>query len=142
MLPVEHLRVGPSVWRAVLARLRRPFGTVWLAVDGAEGGVDTPLFGRPPRADGTLGKIIRVAASTGALVLPVYCERLAGANFAGHVLEPYEAPAGRMDRAQLLSAVSHLDAVFDTPVRRLASQWYMAIEFPSEAAFAAVDERP
>lgn len=142
MLPVEHLRVGPSVWRAVLARLRRPFGTVWLAVDGAESGVDTPLFGRPPRSDGTLGKIIRIAASTGALVLPVYCERLAGANFVGHVLEPYEAPAGPTESTQLLHEVTRLDAVFDTPVRRLVSQWYMAIEFPSEAEFAAANERP
>ena len=140
MLPVEHLPVRPLVWRAVMARLRRPFGTVWLAVDGAEGGVDTPLFGRPARPDSTLGKIIRVAASTRALVLPVYCERLAGANFVGHVLEPYEPPAA-IDPSGLVREVTLLDAVFDAPVRRLVSQWYMAIEFPSEAAFAA-NERP
>jgi hypothetical protein len=70
----------------------------------------------------------------------VYCERLAGANFVGHVLEPYEPPAG-IDPAGLVREVTLLDAVFDAPVRRLVSQWYMAIEFPSEAAFAA-NERP
>lgn len=142
VLPVEHLRVGPLVWRGVLARLRRPYGTVWIAADDAEGGVDTPLFGRPPRADGTLGKIIRIAASTGARILPVYCERLAGANFVGHILGPYEAPAGPTKPAELLREVTRLDVVFDAPVRRLISQWYMAIEFPSDVAFATANERP
>jgi KDO2-lipid IV(A) lauroyltransferase len=142
MLSVEQLPIGPGVWRAVLTRLRQPFGTVWLAVDAAEGGVDTPLFGRPPRPDGTLGKIARLAASTGALILPVYCERLANVRFIGHVLEPCEPPATPVDTADLLQHVAHLNALFDTPVRTLLNQWYMAIEFPSDAAAAATIEGP
>ena len=141
MLSVEQLPIGPGVWRAVLTRLRQPFGTVWLAVDAAEGGVDTPLFGRPPRPDGTLGKIIRLAASTGALILPVYCERLSNARFIAHILDPCEPPATPVDTADLLQHVAHLSAVFDAPVRRLLDQWYMAIEFPSDAAVAATIER-
>jgi Kdo2-lipid IVA lauroyltransferase/acyltransferase len=141
-LAVEQLQIGPGVWRAILTRLRRPFGTVWLAADAAEGGVDTPLFDRAPRVDGNLSKIIRLASSTGALILPVYCERLPGVRFVAHVLEPYEPPATRVDTADLLQAVTHLNAVFEAPVRRLVSQWYMAIEFPTDAAPAARTERP
>jgi KDO2-lipid IV(A) lauroyltransferase len=133
-LAVEQLTMGPGVWRVVLNRLRQPFGTVWLAADAAEGGVDIPLFDRAPRGDGTLGKIVRLAASTGALMLPAYCERLPGVRFVAHVMEPYEVPAGRVDTAYLLQGVAHLSALFDTPVRRLLTQWYMAIEFPTDAA--------
>jgi KDO2-lipid IV(A) lauroyltransferase len=141
-LSVEQLHIGPGVWRAVLTRLRQPFGTVWLAVDAAEGGVDTPLFGRPPRLDGTLGKIVRLAASTGALILPVYCERLPRVRFIAHVLEPCEPRATPVDTADLLQHVAYLNALFDTPVRRLLNQWYMAIEFSSDAASAATTEGP
>jgi KDO2-lipid IV(A) lauroyltransferase len=140
MLSVEQLTIGPGVWRTVLNRLRQPFGTVWLAADAAEGGVDTPLFHRPPRADRTLGKIVRLAASTGALIVPAYCERLPGVRFVAHVMEPYEVRAGVVDTADLLQGVADLNALFDTPVRRLATQWYMAIEFPADAALAATTE--
>ncbi len=140
-LAVEQLTMGPGVWRAVLNRLRQPFGTVWLAADAAEAGVDTPLFDRPPQADRTLGKIVRLAASTGALILPAYCERLPGVHFIAHVMEPYEVPAGHVDTADLLRGVAHLNALFDTPVRRLVTQWYMAIEFPTGAAPAATTGR-
>ncbi len=134
-LPVEQLLIGPGVWRAVLTRLRQPFGTVWLAADAAEGGVDAPRLGRAPRIDGTMGKIVRLAASTGALVLPVYCERLDGVRFVVNVLEPLEPSS-----AQILSDVKRLDRLFDTAVRQLTAQWYMAIEFPAEANAAATDE--
>jgi Kdo2-lipid IVA lauroyltransferase/acyltransferase len=141
-LSIEQLAIGPGVWRAVLNRLRQPFGTVWLAADAAEGGVDTPLLGRPPRVDRTLGKIVRLAASTGALILPAYCERLPDVRFVAHVMEPFEVPAGHVDTADLLHGVSHLNALFDTPVRSLVTQWYMAIEFPPDATPAATTERP
>lgn len=139
-LAVEQLIMGPGVWRAVLNRLRQPFGTVWLAADAAEAGVDTPLFHRPPRADRTLGKIVRLAASTGALILPTYCERLPGVRFIAHVMQPYEVQAD-VDTADLLQSVVHLSALFDAPVRRLVTQWYMAIEFPTDAALTATTRR-
>jgi hypothetical protein len=50
-------------------------------------------------------------------------------------------PAGGVDTADLLQRVVDLSALFDTPVRRLATQWYMAIEFPTDAALAATKER-
>lgn len=140
-LPVELLHIGPGVWRAVLTRLRQPYGTLFLAVDAAEGDVDAPLFGRAPRLDGSLGKIVRLAASTGALILPVYCERLPNVRFTAHILEPCEPPATSVDTADLLQHVADLSALFDTPVRRLLDQWYMAIEFPSDAASAVTIER-
>jgi KDO2-lipid IV(A) lauroyltransferase len=137
MLPVEQLLMGPSVWRTVLTRLRQPFGTVWLAADAAEGGVDAPRLGREPRVDGTMGKIVRLAASTGARVLPVYCERFGSVRFVIHMLEAVEVPIRQAGAAELLLAVTNLDKAFDTHVRRLVSQWYMAIEFPSAEGLAA-----
>jgi lauroyl/myristoyl acyltransferase len=94
--------------------------------------VFAPHFGRRLRSDGNLGKIVRLAAATGARVMPIYSERLAGARFISHVLPPLELPRGRLDPDTLRAEVARLDAVFAPAVRRLVEQWYMAIEFGAD----------
>jgi KDO2-lipid IV(A) lauroyltransferase len=133
-LPLKVVPTGPQVWRTVAERLRRPRGTVWLAADETrDGRVLAPHFGRRLRIDGNLGKIVRLAAATGARVLPIYSERLRGARFVSRVLPPLEMPRGRLDDDAIRAQVARIDGIFEPIVRRLAEQWYMAVEFGEDA---------
>jgi KDO2-lipid IV(A) lauroyltransferase len=133
-LPVDFLAMNPRVWHRVGETLRRPGGIAWLAADeAANRRVYAPHFGRRLRSDGNLGKIVRLAAATGALVVPMYSRRTGGARFVAHLEAPMEFPRGRLAPEALLDQVARLDAVFAPIVRRLADQWYMASEFRFEA---------
>jgi lauroyl/myristoyl acyltransferase len=84
--------------------------------------------------------MVRLASTTGARILPVYAERRSGARFTVHALPAIDIDADRRDAAAILESVVRLDALLDPIVRRLAEQWYMAIEFgtgPSADANAA-----
>jgi KDO2-lipid IV(A) lauroyltransferase len=129
-LPVQLVPMGPRVWHNVAETLRRPGGIVWLAGDEASNGrVFAPHFGRRVRIDGNLGKIVRLAAATGARVLPMYSERLGSARFRSHILPILDMPRGRLDDQTIRAQVMRIDAVFAPIVKRLATQWYMAVEF-------------
>jgi len=130
VLPLELIPMHPRIWHTVADRLRRPGGIVWLAADDVrDAHVYAPFFGRRLRLDGNLGKMARLAAATGARILPIYSERLAGARFVTHLLPPVEPARGRRGEDALLAEVARLDAVFAPIVRRLIRQWYMAIDF-------------
>lgn len=132
-LPAELIEMDRHVWRVAAERLRRPGGVLWLAADEAYAGrVFAPFLGRVPTADGNLGKMVRLASTTGARILPIYAERQPGVRFVVHALPEIDVTADRRDAAALLEAVVRLDAQLDPIVRRLAEQWYMAIEFGTE----------
>ena len=129
-LPVDLIPMGRRVWHVVAQTLRRPGGIVWLAGDEvANGHVCAPHFGRKPRIDGNLGKIVRLAATTGARVLPVYNERIGSVRFHSHVLPMLDMPSGRLDDEEIRTQVMRIDAVFAPIVRRLVTQWHMATQF-------------
>jgi Kdo2-lipid IVA lauroyltransferase/acyltransferase len=133
-LPVDLVPMGRRVWHVVANCLRRPRGIVWLAGDEvANGRVFAPHFGRQPRIDGNLGKIVRLAAATGARVLPMYSERVGAAQFRSHILPMMQMPHGRLNDEEIRTEVMRIDAVFAPIVRRLLTQWYMAVEFGSDA---------
>lgn len=132
-LPVELVPMGQQVWRVVGERLRRPGGIVWLAADeAANGRVHAPHFGRRLRVTGNLGKIVRLAAATGARVLPMYNERIGTARFHSHILPVMDMPQGRLSEDELEAQVLRIDALFAPIVQRLLTQWYMAVEFGAE----------
>ena len=132
-LPVELVPMGRRVWHATADTLRRPGGIVWLAADEvANGRVFAPHFGRRPRIDGNLGKIVRLAAATGARVLPMYNERIGPTRFRSHILPLLEMPRGRLDDEATRDQVMRIDSIFAPIVRRLLTQWYMAIEFGAD----------
>jgi KDO2-lipid IV(A) lauroyltransferase len=129
-LPVDLVAMSPRIWHDVMRTLKVPGGIVWLAADDADGGrVFAPFFGRAPRTDGNLGKIVRLAAATGARILPLYNERLEGTRTVSHFLPLIEVPSGRLTGDTLREQIARLDAVFDPIVRRHADQWYMAVAF-------------
>lgn len=118
------------VWRAALQQLQTPGGVLLVAADEvADRRVGAPFFDRTPFVDGNLGKIARLALRTGAAILPLWCERLQGAQFITRTL-PLVQLSGRADvPGDVLAAVMRLDAVITPPVLRLADQWYMAVEY-------------
>jgi Kdo2-lipid IVA lauroyltransferase/acyltransferase len=93
-------------------------------------GVPVPSFGRALDRRGNLGKIVRMAARTGAIILPGFCERLPGARFSVQLLEPMEfVPRTADDPQETMRCVQHLDALFAPVVRRLLDQWFGLLEF-------------
>lgn len=129
-LGFDLVPMSPRVWAAVAELLRRPRGTAWIAADEvANGRVYAPHFGRQLRIDGNLGKIVRLAAATGARILPAYSERIGTLGFRSHIMPFLDMPKGRLSPAEIIAHVMRLDALFAPIVQRHLTQWYMAIEF-------------
>jgi Kdo2-lipid IVA lauroyltransferase/acyltransferase len=100
------------------------------ADDERNGRIGAPLFGRPipPRAN--LLNIVRLAWASGAVVIPVYAERLDGARFRVTYLAPVElAPEGEDLGARLIENVHRLDRVITPLVLARLDQWYMLLEY-------------
>lgn len=133
-LPVDLVPMGRNVWHGIAETLRKPGGIVWLAGDEVVNGqVAAPHFGRTPRIDGNLGKMVRLAATSGARILPMYNERIGPSHFRSHILPILDMPQGRLAPAEIQAQVMRIDALFDPIVRGLVTQWYMAIEFGGDA---------
>jgi Kdo2-lipid IVA lauroyltransferase/acyltransferase len=122
--------MSPTVWRDAIETLSRPGGVLIAAGDEIDDGrVGAPFFGRAPFADGNLGKLARIALRTGALVAPIYTERLDGANFVTHVLPPLDFSNLPRTPDAIAQATLAMEAAIAEPVRRLIDQWYMAFEW-------------
>lgn len=133
--PAQMIRSSPMIWRQVLTRLKRPGAVLWISVDEINTGqATTPFFGQPPRLDGNLGKVVRLAMRTGAIVVPFYSERHPGTRFTTHILPPMRFEGDPADDATALSAVAALDAAFTPPVVRLLDQWFMALHYHGSPA--------
>jgi KDO2-lipid IV(A) lauroyltransferase len=129
--PGKVLTIDAMVWRHALKHLEQPGGVMFVAIDEPfGGGMPVPSFGRPLDERGNLGKIVRLAARTGALILPSYCERLDGARFRTHLLAPFEIASGRdAGRHQLRERAAALDALFAPIVLRLIDQWFGLLSY-------------
>ena len=133
-LPAQVVKMSRTVWRTVLETLRQPRSIACIAVDEiADRRVYAPHFGRRLRTNGNLGKIVRLAAQTGARIMPCYSERLPGVRFISHTLPLIEVGTARLVDEALAAKVAVLDAIYAPIVRKLIDQWYMAIEFNMEA---------
>jgi KDO2-lipid IV(A) lauroyltransferase len=124
------ITIDSMVWRHALEHLGQPGGVLHIAVDeNNEGGVSMPSFGRAPDLRGNLAKVVRMAARTGAVILPCFCERLPGARFRVHFLEPVEfAPNTTVSAEETLHRMQSLDALFTPIVLRLIDQWFGLLE--------------
>lgn len=131
-VPADLLVHSRTVWRQGLAKLREPGGIFMVAADENAGGqVRGPSLGRPLRTDGNIGKAVRLALTTDALILPFYCERVAGAHLVSRYLEPLDFKGDPRDQDAVLEGVRVLDSTVEAPVLRLLDQWYMALAFRS-----------
>jgi lauroyl/myristoyl acyltransferase len=66
---------------------------------------------------------------TGAVILPTYVERTAGARFRMAILPAANAGATRDDKADLPASVARLDAVIEPVVRSHLASWYFLPKF-------------
>lgn len=129
---VDLIPMDAKVWHRLAEKLRHPGGVVWLAADEIVAGVVmAPHFGRQLKPNGNMGKIIRLAAATGARVVPIYNERLVGAEFISHILPPLDIPRGRLGSEGVLEQVARLDAVFAPIVRKHLDQWLWTVDLAS-----------
>ncbi|WP_372621968.1 lysophospholipid acyltransferase family protein [Falsiroseomonas sp.] len=92
--------------------------------------VQAPSLGRAPRAVGNIHRLVRLAALTGAAVLPVHALRVGrAARFrlvVGPALDLRRAPR---DVAALAADQAVLDAAAEAVVRAHPEQWLMATSF-------------
>jgi Kdo2-lipid IVA lauroyltransferase/acyltransferase len=130
-LPGTVLTIDGTVWRRAVHHLEQAGRILFVAADEhAEGRVSAPSCGRELDPRVNLHKIVRIASRTGAIVLPVYSERLGGARFVTHVLKPREFPRKlKMSPEEQLRHVAHLDALYAPAVLRLIDQWFGLLEF-------------
>ena len=142
-LPCDVRPMHPRVWREVLERLRRPGGVAFIAGDEPNAiSVSAPFFGRPPRTDGNLGKIVRLAAATGALIAPIYAERRPGVRFVIGLLPPTEVARDVKGEAAVMTEVLRLDAMIAPVIRRLADQWLITVYFGKDIKQLTVQSAP
>lgn len=118
----------PGVVAARIARrlLVEEKGVLLIFADDERNGyVNAPLFDRPVNPRSNLVTIARLAAASGAAVIPAYAERTAGARFKVIYLPPVELADG--DDA-LSTNVERLDRIITPPVLANLDRWYMLLE--------------
>lgn len=124
------LRPGIAAARTARRLLVERRGVLLVYADEERRGhVSTPLFGRaiPPRAN--ILDIVRLAAASGAAVVPAYVERLGeGARFRVTFLPPVELAAD----APTIANVRRLDEVITPLVLAHLDQWYMLFDYYRE----------
>jgi KDO2-lipid IV(A) lauroyltransferase len=130
-VPGKVLTIDGTVWRGAMRHLEQPGGILFLAADDQmEERISVPSFGRALDSRANIHKIVRIAFRTGAIILPLYSERLAGATFVTRVLKPLEFPRKlKMDADEHLHHVAHLNALYEPAVLRLIDQWYGLLEY-------------
>jgi len=130
-LPGKVLTFDSTVWRRALQHLEQSGGILFIAIDEVmEDRVSTPCFGRAldPRAN--VHKIVRIAARTGAIILPVYSQRLGGARFRTHILRPLEfRKQSRISPEEQQASALQLDRTYETAVLQLLDQWFGLLDF-------------
>jgi KDO2-lipid IV(A) lauroyltransferase len=123
------MTIDGNVWRRAMQHLEQPGGILFVAADTrAQDQVSTPSGVLDSQSN--LGKIVRIAARTGAIVLPLYSERLDGATFVTHVLPPLEFPRKlKISAEEQRHHVVRLDALFSPAILRLIDQWFGLLEY-------------
>ncbi|PZW51035.1 lauroyl/myristoyl acyltransferase [Humitalea rosea] len=124
---VRLIAPTPMAAREALRTLEARLQPLLVYVDEwKHGRVHAPALGRPLRAEGNIATVVRLAARTGALVVPAIPERLSGARFRLRFLPGLAMPPEQ----PLMVGIARLDAAIEPEVRRLMTQWLMAYVWP------------
>lgn len=122
---------GPNATRVALKALRDGSGFVIFADEFVRGRVHAPAFGRPHATAGSnIAYVARLAAMTGAIVVPVYCVREGdAARFTVRFLPPVALQTTNDRREDVAENVKRLDAVMDPLIRAHLDQWFYVLDF-------------
>ncbi len=85
--------------------------------------VQAPSLGRSISLDGNLGNALRLAAKTGAELLPAYVLRERGAHFRVHVLPAIQLRASGSAKDDMRANAEQLDAILGQAVLDNLEQW-------------------
>jgi KDO2-lipid IV(A) lauroyltransferase len=129
-LPGKVLTFDGTVWRRALQHLETG-GILFVAIDEVmDGRVSIPCFGRALDPHANVHKIVRIAARTGAIILPLYSQRLGGARFCTRILPPLEfRRQNRIGPEEQQASVLQLDRTYESAVLRLLDQWFGLLDF-------------
>ncbi len=127
----RFVAAGPNSVREAVRELKARHGPFIVYIDEfIRGRVQAPSFGRPLRADANIAYAVRLAALTGAVVIPAYCLRLGdAARFKVQFLPPLEVVSTGDRKADLAENVRRLDAVIAPIIQAHLDQWYFALDF-------------
>lgn len=90
------------------------------------GRVQAPAFGRPLRDEGNIAYVARLAALTGAYVMPVHSRRLGErAHFELVFLPEIPIPQD----ADVMDNIAAINAVIEPVVAAHLDQWFYALDF-------------
>jgi len=118
---------GPMAGRQILRSLKETGGLSMAGDEYMHGELLAPSFGRPLHLDGNLGRAVRLAKMTNAIIVPYYCLRTDGAHFRLHI-----APYVELDFAgenYLEDGVRRLDEVITPIIVANIDQWLMLDNF-------------
>ena len=125
---------GLAIHTRKAVRVLESGNTLLLYIDEAtRGRVHAPLFGRQVRAAGNISYAARLAVSTGAILLPVYCQRLGdAARFRLTFLRPVALQKDGSDAA-LLANIGATNAAIEPVIAANLDQWFYALDFTFDA---------
>jgi KDO2-lipid IV(A) lauroyltransferase len=124
------LRPGVKAARIARRLLAEERGVLLIyADDERRGRINAPLFGRPIAPRANLPVIVRLAAASGAAIIPAYAERAGRARFRVVFMPPAELASEDDDSAELVEAVRRLDRIITPIVLERLDQWYMLFDY-------------
>jgi lauroyl/myristoyl acyltransferase len=129
-IPAKVLTFDANVWRHALAHLQQPGGILLVAADEQpQGRASIPTFGRTLDPAANVHRIARIAARIGAIILPLFSERLPGARFRTRVLPPLEVSRQQRGRVDEQPLVARLEALYTPAVIDLLDQWFGLLDY-------------
>ena len=126
----RFVAAGPGSSREAVRELKARKGPFIVYIDEfIRGCVQAPSFGRPLRPDVNIAYAIRLAAITGAAVIPAYCLRIDdSARFKVQFLPPLQLVSTGDREADLAENMGRLDAVIAPIIRAHLDQWYFLLD--------------
>jgi KDO2-lipid IV(A) lauroyltransferase len=122
---------GPHSGRAALTALQRKNRLLLLFIDEiCDDRVNAPFFGRQPLIGGNIAYAVRLAALTGAVIVPAYCARLDGrARFQVNFMPPMELARSQNRNEDMRANVIRLNEIIEPVVLNHLDQWYFVLDF-------------
>lgn len=140
---VKLVAPTPYSTRAALRILRKNDEAFGIYVDEfIRNRVHAPAFGRELQASGNIAYVARLAAMTGALVMPVYCLRIGDrAQFKVTFLPPVNIVSSGDRDADVMTNIAKIDALIDPLVKAHLDQWFYLLDFEFDDASPATANR-
>jgi Kdo2-lipid IVA lauroyltransferase/acyltransferase len=129
LFPASPQAMRPAM-RAAIAALTEDRGPFVIFIDECiDDHVFAPAFGRPLKAQGNIANVAWLAWTTGAEVLPTYCERLGDeARFKITILPPVDLVRGGDRRGDLMTNIARINEAIEPVIRAHLDQWYYALD--------------